>query len=48
MQSIVIALIAIAAIIVNVPSKGGANTGIAAIIIILLVISAILMELQKR
>jgi hypothetical protein len=48
MQSIVIALIAIAAIIVNVSSQGGANTGIAAITIILLVISAILMELQKR
>jgi hypothetical protein len=48
MPSIVIALIAIAAIIANVSSQGGANTGIAAIITILLVIGAILMEQQKR
>ena len=47
MQSIVIALVVIAAIIVNVSSKGGADTAIAAITIILLVGSAILMELQR-
>lgn len=47
MQSIVIALVVIAAIIVNVSPKGGADMAIAAITIILLAGSAILMELQR-
>jgi hypothetical protein len=47
MQWIVIVLIAIAAIVVNVSSQGGANPAIATIIVILLAISAVLTELQR-